>query len=191
MCSRALHTHGNMGRQGGSGTQPKGWVFCCVGECARWCTKAPPRGERGARKYAGHQYHVTIRKVTERSGQGLRIMTVLASELLHSRSSLCWLVRNTRSKGRVFIGASAFAGAFSFLEERMSEQPKRYEQALVDALVAGDPAGLGTALRWLSKTDAGRFLAVTKQLLDTKREKKLSAVLLRRQFRLRSGLCRL
>lgn len=90
-----------------------------------------------------------------------------------------------------FIGASAFAGAFSFLEERMSEQPKRYEQALVDALVAGDPAGLGTALRWLSKTDAGRFLAVTKQLLDTKREKKLSAVLLRRQFRLRSGLCRL
>lgn len=60
----------------------------------------------------------------------------------------------------------------------MSEQAKRYEQAVVDALVAGDSGKLEAALRWLSKTDPGRFLTATKQLLDTEREKKLCTMVI-------------
>ena len=55
----------------------------------------------------------------------------------------------------------------------MSEQAKRYEQVVVDAVIAGDVVKLESGLRWLSKADAGRFLTITKQLLDTEREKKL------------------
>lgn len=60
----------------------------------------------------------------------------------------------------------------------MSEQAKRYEQAVVDAVIAGDVGKLESALRWLSKTDAGRFLTITKQLLDTEREKKLCTMVI-------------
>ncbi|ERK99284.1 hypothetical protein O999_12605 [Pseudomonas putida LF54] len=60
----------------------------------------------------------------------------------------------------------------------MSEQAKRYEQAVVDAVIAGDVGKLESALRWLSKTDAGRFLAITKQLLDTERKKKLCTMVI-------------
>ena len=60
----------------------------------------------------------------------------------------------------------------------MSEQAKRYEQAVVDALVAGNAGKLESALRWLSKTDAGRFRTLTKQLLDTEREQKLCTMVI-------------
>lgn len=60
----------------------------------------------------------------------------------------------------------------------MSEQAKRYEQAVVDAVIAGDVNKLESALRWLSKTDAGRFLAITKQLLETERKKKLCTMVI-------------
>lgn len=58
----------------------------------------------------------------------------------------------------------------------MSDQAERYAQAVVDAVISGDAGKLGSALRWLSKTDASRFAVITKQLLDIEREKKLSTM---------------
>jgi hypothetical protein len=55
----------------------------------------------------------------------------------------------------------------------MSDQAKRFEKAVVDAVVAGDAGKLESALRRLSKAEAWRFRNITKQLLDTEREKKL------------------
>lgn len=60
----------------------------------------------------------------------------------------------------------------------MSDQAKRFEQAVVDAVVAGDAGKLESALRRLSKTDAWRFSIITKQLLDTEREKKLCTMVI-------------
>lgn len=49
----------------------------------------------------------------------------------------------------------------------MSEQSRRYEQAAVDALVAGDANKLEPALRRLAKSDAIHFSVVVQKLLNT------------------------
>ncbi|WP_330509290.1 hypothetical protein V1687_11640 [Pseudomonas putida] len=58
----------------------------------------------------------------------------------------------------------------------MSEQAKRYEQAVVDAVVAGDANRLESALRRLSKCDGSVFLNATKRLLNTEQAKSLSTM---------------
>jgi hypothetical protein len=58
----------------------------------------------------------------------------------------------------------------------MSEQAKRYEQAVVDAVVAGDANRLESALRRLSKCDGSVFLNATKHLLNTEQAKSLTTM---------------
>lgn len=58
----------------------------------------------------------------------------------------------------------------------MSEQSSRYEQAAVDAVMAGDASKLESALRRLAKTDAIHFSVVVRQLLNTEQHKTYSAM---------------
>ena len=60
----------------------------------------------------------------------------------------------------------------------MSEQAKRYEQAVVDAVVAGEADKLESALRRLSKCDGIIFLNATRQLLNTDQKKSLSTAII-------------
>jgi len=53
----------------------------------------------------------------------------------------------------------------------MSEQSSRYEQAAVDAVIAGDVSKLESALRRLAKTDAIHFSVIIRQLLSTEQKK--------------------
>lgn len=58
----------------------------------------------------------------------------------------------------------------------MPDQEKRDKQAVIDAVVGGDLAGLAPALKRLSGSDPYGFAAITSELLNTERREQYSII---------------